>query len=238
MPVHSSRMRTFPCLLHVLCCPHKCSANAVRCSVTKMAEIVADMDMDCPGYCAFFARVIGMCVAKKMLGPKLLTSAWGAEDLIDFYDSREDRDGNGGDGAPGLFAIACHAVRDATSMEELAALLKAGGPDWDVFSLARKGRSPEEAAEARKKLVATLSAKELAHLFPALSGGKIESHLSDALGKDSVDVDATVAWLKVRIEPLHNLLPVCAATDSLAVAARTTRTSARHSARRPHSFAR
>ena len=123
-------------------------------------------------------------------------------------------------------------------MEELAALLKAGGPDWDVFSLARKGRSPEEAAEARKKLVATLSAKELAHLFPALSGGKIESHLSDALGKDSVDVDATVAWLKVRIEPVHNLLPVCAATDSLAVAARTTRTSARHSARRPHSFAR
>jgi hypothetical protein len=111
--------------------------------VMKVAEFCGDLDMDCPGYCMFFAKVVGIAVAKKMLGPQLLTSAWASQDLIDFYDSREGRDGEGGDGAPGLLGAACVAVKEATSEDELEGLLKAGDPEWDVYSLARKGRSED-----------------------------------------------------------------------------------------------
>jgi hypothetical protein len=169
--------------------------------ILKAAETVGDLDMDCPGYCIFFANIVGYSVAKKMLGPQLLTSAWASEDLIDFYDSREGRDGTGGDGAPGLFAKACLAVKVASSEDELEALLKAGDPEWDVYSLARKGRSDEEAAAAKKKLGETLTGQGLARFFPSLAMGSYEEPLSAMIDRESlaeIDVAATVAWLQVR----------------------------------------
>ena len=170
--------------------------------VLKAAETVCDLDMDCPGYCVFFAKVVGFSVAKKMLGPQLLTAAWKSEDLIEFYDSREGRDGTGGDGAPGLLGKACLTVIETSSAEELTALLKAGDPDWDVFSLARKGRNEEEAAAAKKKLGETLTGLGLAKFFPSLAMGSYEEPLAAMItGKESlddIDVAATLAWIQVR----------------------------------------
>ena len=51
------------------------SRPALETVVLKCAETVGVVDMDCPGYCAFFANVVGVCVAKKMLGPNVLTAA-------------------------------------------------------------------------------------------------------------------------------------------------------------------
>jgi hypothetical protein len=175
--------------------------------ILKAAETVGDLDMDCPGYCIFFAKVVGFSVAKKMLGPQLLTSAWKSEDLIDFYDSREGRDGTGGDGAPGLFGKACLAVIETSSNEELEALLKAGDPDWNIFSLARKGRSEEDAAAAKKKLGETLTGMGLAKFFPSLAMGSYEEPLAAMItGKEAlseIDVPATLAWIQVRGSLLH-----------------------------------
>lgn len=39
-------------------------------------------------------------------------------------------------------------MQEASSEADLASILKAGETDWDVFSLARKGRSPEEVRSA------------------------------------------------------------------------------------------
>ena len=51
--------------------------------------------------------------------------------------------------------------------QRLCHLLKAGDPDWDVFSLARKGRNEEEAAAAKKKLGETLTGMGLANMICA-----------------------------------------------------------------------
>lgn len=154
-----------------------------------------DRDMDCPGFSAFFALVIGTLAADGLIGVSIITQAFAHEDTVEFGDMLAGR----------LFVAAITVIRDAKSID----VVKQGLPaDWDVFCLANpRDRDGVDAGKA--KLLQTLQdglGDGCATLFPAVVAASanektsaVGSFLIAGLEQDSldaIDVPALVKWLQ------------------------------------------